>query len=140
WLTGMRLTNTPRTGFYQRQGWSEMGTIRTWSRFDNIRDGARVASGSDLSITGHAFAGTRGVAAVQVSTDDGRTWADASLGAVIGKNAWRYFQWTWRAPSAGRYSLVVRARDGEGAYQETSYDDIVPKGSSGLQRLSVHVV
>ncbi|MDQ6900723.1 MAG: molybdopterin-dependent oxidoreductase, partial [Candidatus Dormibacteraeota bacterium] len=139
WLTRIQLTDKPRTGFYQRQGWSEVGTVRTWSRFDNLKDGQRLPAGRDYVVSGHAFAGSRGVAAVQVSTDRGASWADARLGDVISQNAWRYFQWTWPASSAGRYEAVVRARDGSGAWQETSYEDIVPKGSSGLHRVSIDV-
>jgi len=139
WLTRILLTDNPRTGFYQRQGWSEAGTVRTWSRFDNLRDGQRLVAGRDYLVSGHAFAGNRGVAAVQVSTDNGASWVDARLQEVISQNAWRYFEWTWPVPSTGRYEAVVRARDGSGAWQETSYEDIVPKGSSGLHRVSVYV-
>ncbi|MDQ6637990.1 MAG: molybdopterin-dependent oxidoreductase [Candidatus Dormibacteraeota bacterium] len=139
WLSHIELTNTPRTGFYQRQGWSEEGTVRTWSRFDNLKDAQRLPAGRDYVVSGHAFTGNRGVAAVQVSTDGGASWLDARLHEVISQNAWRYFDWTWTAPPAGRYELVVRARDGGGAWQETSYEDIVPKGSSGLHRVSVYV-
>jgi len=140
WLTGIHLTNNPSTGFYQRQGWSEMGTIRTWSRFDNLKDHVRLAAGGDHVLTGHAFAGTRGVDGVEVSLDGGVTWIAADLDGLVGRNAWRYFRWTWRAPSAGRYLVAVRARDGEGGYQETSYEDIVPKGSSGLHKVMVDAV
>ncbi len=139
WLTRIRLTDNPRTGFYQRQGWSEVGTVRTWSRFDNLKDGQHLAAGRDYAVSGHAFAGSRGVAAVQVSTDNGASWLDARLLEVISQNAWRYFEWTWPASSSGHYEVMVRARDGSGAWQETSYEDIVPKGSSGLHRVSIYV-
>ena len=140
WLTGIRLTNSPRTGFYQRQGWSEQGVIRNWSRVDNLRHGHSLPAGVDFVVTGHAFCGTRGVAAAQLSVDDGQTWSSAKLQEDLGNNAWRYFEWTWQRPSPGRYSVVVRARDGRGDWQQTSYEDIVPKGSSGLHRVTVDVV
>ncbi|MDQ6747159.1 MAG: molybdopterin-dependent oxidoreductase [Candidatus Dormibacteraeota bacterium] len=139
WITRIRLTNDPATGFYQRQGWSEMGTVRTWSRFDNLKDHLRLPAGRDVMVTGHAFAGTRGIDAVQVSVDKGVSWADAEMEAVIGRNAWRYFHWTWRDPAAGVHELAVRARDGAGDWQEPSYEDIVPKGSSGLHRVKILV-
>ena len=140
WLTGIRLTDAPRTGFYQRQGWSEQGVIRNWSRIDNLRHGTRLPAGAAFVVSGHAYCGTRGVAAAQVSIDGGGTWSDAQLQTDLGTNAWRYFDWTWQSPAAGRYSVVVRARDGLGHWQEASYEDIVPKGSSGLHRVTVDVV
>ncbi|GAC1327917.1 MAG: hypothetical protein NVSMB17_02650 [Candidatus Dormibacteria bacterium] len=140
WLTGIHLTTTPSTGFYQRQGWSEMGTIRTWSRFDNLKENMKLSAGMEHIVTGHAFAGTRGIEGVEVSVDGGVTWTPAELEEFLGRNAWRYFRWTWRTPVAGNYVLAVRARDGEGMAQETRYEDIVPKGSSGLHRVKVDVV
>ncbi|MGI8609568.1 MAG: molybdopterin-dependent oxidoreductase [Candidatus Dormibacteria bacterium] len=140
WLTGIHLTNSPSTGFYQRQGWSEQGTIRNWSRIDNLRPNMRLAAGTGVAVSGHAFCGTRGVSAVQVSIDSGQTWSEASLREDLGRNAWRYFDWNWSTPTTGRHTVVVRVRDGKGDWQETSYDDIVPKGSSGLHRVTINVV
>lgn len=137
WLSGIEVADHDHTGFYQRQGWSETGVVRTFSRFDNIEDGTRLAAGQPFEVRGHAYAGTRGIRSVQVSTDSGATWSEADLDAQISPYAWRFFRWSWTPPAPGRYRMAVRAVDGGGTVQPDRYEDIVPRGASGYHRFDV---
>lgn len=137
WLSRIDVADHDHTGFYQREGWSESATVRTFSRFDNLEQGTRLEAGRAFLVLGHAYAGTRGIRSVQVSTDSGATWVEADLDAQISPFAWRFFRWTWTPPAPGRYRMAVRAVDGGGALQPDRYEDIVPRGASGYHRFDV---
>jgi DMSO/TMAO reductase YedYZ molybdopterin-dependent catalytic subunit len=137
WLSGIEVADHDHAGFYQRQGWSETAVVRTFSRIDNLDAGSRLPAGRPFTVRGHAYAGTRGIRAVQVSTDSGATWNDADLDAQISPYAWRFYSWHWTPPLPGRYRMAVRAVDGGGAVQPDRYEDIVPRGSSGYHRFDV---
>ncbi len=68
-------------------------------------------------VTGVAFGGMNAVARVEVSTDGGRTWADAPLiGPDLGRYAWRLFALALDLP-AGTHVLASRATDAAGTVQ-----------------------
>jgi DMSO/TMAO reductase YedYZ molybdopterin-dependent catalytic subunit len=137
WLSGIEVADHDHQGFYQRQGWSETAVVRTFSRIDNLGAGSQLPAGRPVTVRGHAYAGTRGIRAVQVSTDSGATWSDADLDAQISPYAWRFFSWRWTPPAPGTHRMAVRAVDGSGAVQPDRYEDIVPRGASGYHRFDV---
>src|SRR5207244_6550966 len=51
----------------------------------NVADGAKLKAGTQSTLKGIAFDGGKGIKAVAVSTDGGNTWAQAKLGADLGK-------------------------------------------------------
>ncbi|WP_263247038.1 sulfite oxidase [Saccharopolyspora rosea] len=91
-------------------------------------DGAEVPAGP-LTVRGYAFAGgDRGVARVDVSTDDGRTWRQAELADPIGPWAWRL--WRHRLDvRAGPVEITARAWDTAAGVQPESQAQLWnPKG------------
>ncbi|MBC2665445.1 molybdopterin-dependent oxidoreductase [Novosphingobium flavum] len=71
-------------------------------------DGARIAAGRVVELAGIAFDGGSGIARVQLSADDGRTWQDARLGEDLGRYSFR----PWRLGltlDRGRHRIKVRA-------------------------------
>jgi hypothetical protein len=56
------------------------------------------------------------VTRVEVTTDDGATWADAVLGEPAGDHAWRSWWYDWAAVD-GRHVLGARATDASGRTQ-----------------------
>lgn len=81
------------------------------------RRGARFQPGATVEIRGNAWAGEAEVARVQISTDLGRTWADAELGRERAPFAWRRFRFRWKAPERGSYVLMSRATDNQSQIQ-----------------------
>jgi len=73
------------------------------------RDGVR--------ISGFAWAGDGEIRRVDVSTDGGRTWAEARLGRDRARYAWRQFEYVWRPAAGGSYVVLSRATDSRGATQ-----------------------
>lgn len=80
----------------------------------NLADGARIKAGRELMLRGIAFDGGSGIGAVDLSVDDGATWSSASLGAELGRYAFRPWTASMRLPS-GQHAIKVRAvaRSGE---------------------------
>jgi len=76
----------------------------------------RLVPAGPVEVLGRAWAGGHGITRVEFSDDGGRTWGDATLGAVAGRYAWREWSYPWSA-RPGRYHLVVRATDSEGNVQ-----------------------
>lgn len=79
-------------------------------------DGARIATGS-VKVTGAAWAGEAEIARVDVSTDFGRTWQPARLGADRARYAWRLWELDWMVRERGAYLLMSRATDSRGRTQ-----------------------
>src|SRR5690606_7444599 len=69
-----------------------------------------------VTLEGRAWSGWAPIERVEVSTDDGHTWVDATLDEPAGAWAWRRFSVTWTA-EPGEHVLRVRAHDGSGRTQ-----------------------
>jgi sulfite oxidase len=79
-------------------------------------DGSNLKSRS-LKIRGAAWAGEAAVARVEISTDGGTTWRAARLGSQHARYAWRLWEFDWRAPKTGQYTIMSRATDDRGRTQ-----------------------
>ena len=78
--------------------------------------GERLAAG-EVTIRGAAWAGESPVARVDVSTDSGRTWRQAKLGADRARYAWRLWEAAWTPPGDGSYVLMAKATAENGETQ-----------------------
>ena len=73
-------------------------------------------AGTQSTLKGIAFDGGKGIKAVAVSTDGGNTWAQAKLGADLGKFSFREWQMPVRL-AVGEYDLKARATSNGGEVQ-----------------------
>ena len=87
------------------------------SFFTNLKDGARVRRAQPLQLRGIAFGGDTGVAKVLVSTDSGRNWQSARLGADPGKYSFRQWDLQVRFVTTGPQTLMVKAINTAGLAQ-----------------------
>ena len=71
-------------------------------------------------IAGVAFDSGAGITRVEVSTDGGATWHEATLGNELGKYSWRRWRLNWTPNKAGDYRLLVRATNAAGETQRAS--------------------
>jgi sulfite oxidase len=105
-------------------------------------DGQAVIPAGPTEISGYAFAGDdRGVARVDVSADDGRTWQQADLGPSGGPWAWRLWRAVLDLP-AGPAVITARAWDTSAAVQPEHPEHLWnPKGyvNNSWARLAVTV-
>jgi DMSO/TMAO reductase YedYZ molybdopterin-dependent catalytic subunit len=83
----------------------------------NIASGQQVKSGAPTTLRGIAFGGDCGVASVYHSVDRGQSWREAQLGKDEGKYGFRQWQTQLVLPSPGKYSLLTRCTNSNGAAQ-----------------------
>ena len=133
WITRITLIEGNIQGYWQQRGWDQEGVIKTMSRIDVPARGARGEPRRSL-VEGIAFAGERGIGRVEVSTDDGQTWAEADLhDAPTAPLAWRFWSFEFDA-EVGTHQLRARATDATGALQIAEEASALPDGSSGYHR------
>jgi hypothetical protein len=90
-------------------------------------------------LEGRAWSGTAPVAAVDVSTDGGRSWAAATLEAAPDRWAWARWTWTWDA-EPGDHELACRACDAEGNEQPLEPEwNVGGYCNNAVQRVAVTV-
>ena len=137
WVIDLEVTRFDRAqGYWTPRGWSALGPIKTESRIDVPRAGARARAGR-VAVAGVAWAPHRGISVVEVRVDDG-PWQRADVGAGGGVDTWRQWVWQWDAP-AGEHVLQVRASDGTGAVQTQERADPAPDGATGWHTVQVTV-
>ncbi|MBE7539913.1 MAG: molybdopterin-dependent oxidoreductase [Opitutaceae bacterium] len=89
-------------------------TIRSF--ITSLADNATVPAGHETTVRGIAFDSGRGIRAVEFSSDGGRSWSEAHLGASLGRFAFREWKATF-APGRGRHVLMSRASNSAGEIQ-----------------------
>lgn len=138
WLDEVELTTSESGGYWEAQGWDHRAVVKTTARFDVPRDGAIVRAGA-VQLAGVAFAGVRGVQAVEWSADGGRTWASAEVQPAPSPLAWSLWRATWMPRGEGAHTLQLRARDGKGEWQTPQVAPSFPSGASGYHTIQVSV-
>jgi DMSO/TMAO reductase YedYZ molybdopterin-dependent catalytic subunit len=138
WLEEITVATSEAGGFWEQQGWDGQAVVRTTSRFDMPAGGTTLALAA-IPLAGVAFAGRRGVAAVEWSADGGRSWTRAALRMPLSPFSWALWSATWTPEREGVYTLVVRARDGGGALQTDQPASSFPGGASGYHTIHVTI-
>jgi DMSO/TMAO reductase YedYZ molybdopterin-dependent catalytic subunit len=135
WVTELKVTTfAADSAYWSTRGWSERGPIKTASRIDAPRDGAKVTAG-DVTVGGVAWAQHRGISRVEVMVDNG-AWQPATLGTGISRDTW--YQWSAKVQLArGRHQIWVRATDGSGAVQIAQVAPPAPDGATGYHSIGV---
>jgi len=137
WLSEIELKPWDYDVYWIKRGWSKTGPVKTQSRIDTLSDGDEREAGT-IPIGGVAWAPTRGIERVEVSTDNGESWSDARLATQLDVDAWRQYVYEWDA-KPGEYTLKVRATDGEGETQTEDEAAPIPSGATGYHTVKVTV-
>jgi len=106
-----------------------------------ISAGQKIPMGQPLTVKGVAWDGGSGISRVDVSTDGGRDWTEATLGPDRGRYSFRSFSLTVTPPARGALTVMSRASNRAGAAQtfELIHN---PAGyhHNVVQRIAVEVV
>jgi DMSO/TMAO reductase YedYZ molybdopterin-dependent catalytic subunit len=154
WITEIELVDGIYEGYWQRKGWANNAKYNTHSfivipgnaavgkRFINVASASSAttnpSSSETVPIGGVAFAGDRGIARVEVSTDGGTTWKDARLKDALSPYTW--VLWTVDVNISGiakHYKIVARATDKTGNVQTSEIADPFPNGATGYPVINI---
>ena len=146
WLTKITLTAEEKPGYWANRGWSKTAFIMPLSRIDYPTRGLVFKPGEVVKATGIAAAGNKQITKVEVSTNGGDTWLEATL--LPKRSKWAWTQWTldWTAEAgtadlgdikSGRQFIVRCYADG--VVQSGEERDSLPEAASGFHRLTVSV-
>ena len=80
-------------------------------------EGQRFNFGRPIDVSGIAWDGGYGVRLVEVSTDGGKTWHEASLGKDDGRFAFRPWSYRFNPAGAGTYRITAKATNRVGQTQ-----------------------
>jgi DMSO/TMAO reductase YedYZ molybdopterin-dependent catalytic subunit len=134
WLTRLVVVEKPFQGYWQTVDyatWDRAAGEPTLTAITRMQVKAAIArpaagevlpAGADYRIHGAAWTGEGEVARVEVSTDGGRSWREAALRGKAVPFAWRQWEYTWRKPAAGQYTLMARATDSRNRVQPHERD------------------
>ena len=139
WITRIEVADRDHEGYWQRRGWSDIAIIKTTSAWDLVgrRRTGRVKVGEDV-IGGIAFAGNRGISAVEWRRNDSDVWTPAELEDQLNPTTWR----RWKANlglDPGVYFLEVRAFDGGGDPQPEKRTPTHPDGAGGYHLIQLAI-
>jgi DMSO/TMAO reductase YedYZ molybdopterin-dependent catalytic subunit len=138
WLDSIDLVDHESGGYWETQGWDHNAVVKTTSRIDVPSPGAIIKLGT-TTVSGVAYAGSRGVSNVEYSIDGGRTWLPADLKPPLSPLTWVLWSASWTPSGEGAYQLQVRATDGAGARQDSNGAASYPNGASGYHTIQVSV-
>ncbi len=138
WLDSIDLVDHESGGYWEMQGWDHNAVVKSTARFDVPREGDIVKLGA-LSLSGVAFAGTRGVSRVEYSTDGGRSWAAADFKPPLSSLTWVLWSAAWTPGTEGSYKLQVRTTDAGGVAQDSKAAASYPAGASGYHTIQINV-
>ena len=138
WLTDIEIVAEDYKGYYAQKGWTDEAIVKTTSRIDLPGHGTTI-KGLHHYIEGLAFAGTRGIKQVEISTDGGESWMPTTIDVPLSPASWVFWRFDWTAPKPGRHTILVRATDGTGKLQTSIEQDPAPDGASGLHEITVTV-
>jgi DMSO/TMAO reductase YedYZ molybdopterin-dependent catalytic subunit len=75
-------------------------------------------------VFGVAWAGEETVGRVQVSTDGGATWHDATLSGPQAGYSWTLWEYLWEAGSPGEHAIMARAVSSQGRAQPAAHEPL----------------
>jgi DMSO/TMAO reductase YedYZ molybdopterin-dependent catalytic subunit len=135
WLQRIIVSSEPFTGYYQTLDyayWKRRGDIGELTPLSEIQikaeiarpaQGEAVPTNSSVRVRGAAWTAGNEIVRVEVSTDGGSTWKEATLLGEAKPNAWRFWEFDWKTPRApGKQTLVARATDSLGQTQPVHRD------------------
>jgi len=131
WLTRVIVIDRPFNGYYQTLDYAfwknnELVPLREMQVKAEIArpvTGETIPANSTYRIHGAAWTSDGEVTTVEISTNGGSTWSNATLLGQSIPHAWRLWEFAWRTPAiAGKATVMARARDSRDRTQSAERD------------------
>jgi DMSO/TMAO reductase YedYZ molybdopterin-dependent catalytic subunit len=135
WLTQIHVVNKPFAGYWQTSDYGyweyqdgnpvrcPLGAMALKSAIARPRPHEAICGGKTYPVFGAAWSGEAAVTQVEVSADDGATWAEVKFLDEARPFVWRRWAFDWNVPRAkGSYTLKSRATDVNGNTQQEEHD------------------
>lgn len=140
WPIELDLIDEPHVGFWESRGWSDEAFYKPNSFIVVPRDRTFVELG-EIEVRGTAFAGDDPVTRVEVTTDGGQSWQDATLTYGNGPDVWTLWSFLWTPSESGTYEVQARITTASGAMSSPSPDATNRlEGYDGSMQVEVEVV
>jgi DMSO/TMAO reductase YedYZ molybdopterin-dependent catalytic subunit len=146
WITQITLMDHDVLGYWEgpNYGWSNSAVVKTNSQI--ISPDRKAPFANPIRVEGLAYAGTRAITQVEVSTE-GNTrsaaWQTATLIKPPTPLAWTWWVYDWSPLAPGTYTLAVRATDETGFTQAEratgTMSDVFPDGTAAIQEATLYV-
>jgi DMSO/TMAO reductase YedYZ molybdopterin-dependent catalytic subunit len=111
------------------------------SLITNLVDGQTLPAAKQIEIKGVAWDEGSGIAQVEVSTDSGVSWRQATLKQDYGRFSWRQWQLVFEPKHPGEYRIMARATSQSGASQPL---EPIPNPSgyhhNAVQKITIQLV
>ncbi len=133
WLRRIEVVNKPFRGYFQSVkytvqrrtergvGTEIVGPMMPKSEIIRPRAGDVLSLGGNR-LFGVAWAGEDSVSRVEVSTDGGATWSDATLMGPQAPYSWTMWEYLWEPESPGEFTILARATSSQGRVQPADHD------------------
>ena len=134
WLTGIEVTDRPFQGYWQTAAYTywnrhsgepvavPVREMQVKSEIARPARGERISTANPYRVTGAAWSDTD-IIKVEVSTDGGQIWQEATLLGDALPFTWRLWEFQWQPPqTTGKVTLMSRATDKKGRQQPTAHD------------------
>ena len=138
WIVEIEAYAGDYRGYWQRKGWTDDATIKTFSRIDSPGH-YQTLRGPEQRFRGIAFDGPHSISRVEISLDATRTWDSCEIETPMSPYSWVIWNYTWRPSKRGKYQVAVRAIDSKGQPQIAELIRPQPAGSSGLHTIVADV-
>jgi DMSO/TMAO reductase YedYZ molybdopterin-dependent catalytic subunit len=137
WIVALRPLRLDLGDWYSQRGWTSDAVVKTMTRIDVPARDAELPPGQHR-IAGIAYAGSRGIRSVELSTDGGDRWQPADiLDRPAGRDVWMRWEGAFSISSNATLTLMARATDGTGALQPEAFSLPQPDGSTGWHSIEV---
>lgn len=135
WLNRILVTAGTYAGYYETFDytyWQRRNGLPIVTPITEMEVKAQIARPAMLEVVpmntiyrvhGAAWTGESEVTKVEVTFDEGKTWAQAQLLGSPGRYTWRLWEYNWPTTvKAGRYTVMARATDARGRVQPMQRD------------------
>jgi DMSO/TMAO reductase YedYZ molybdopterin-dependent catalytic subunit len=136
WLTQIVVASKPFHGYYQTVDYAfwergpagpvlvPISEMQVKAQIARPGIGDSICAGEVYRVQGAAWTADAEISKVEFSADGGETWSPAHLKGESVRNAWRFWEFDWQAPTKrGKATLMAKATDSLGRTQPVERDD-----------------